>query len=199
MVRPASLPLPARYSFAKVLELGSWAFAWGPGARDRGRPGEPAWLSASPQTSRALGLGRHAATYSAGLLLQPTLFLALPRDMQTRPVFDLGDSAQLECRGHLARSSIGDLVSFFLLWKLRSAGCPVTSLSSLQNQLAGDRSLLARAILRHIQDGGLGLPSSPKCASGHGTQNTFPKPSVLFFLEFKPSASAHSGPFMKIT
>lgn len=97
------------------------------------------------------------------------------------------------CRGHRAHRLAFCPVSFLLFCKLCSAGCPVTSLGSLQN-LQGDKSLLARAILMYIQPGGLGLPSSLKCGSEHSTQSPSRNlMSFLFFL-FKPPASAHDGP-----
>lgn len=177
MVRPASPPLPSRRSFAKVPELGSWALAGAARRAIGDAPGDP---RGSPQPSRTPGLRGQDATYHAGTL-HPTLFPALPRDRQTRPAFDLETPRNLYAagRGHRAHRSAGCLVSFLLFCKLCRAECPVTSLGSLQNQ-RGDESLLERSILMHIQPGGLGLLSSPKCASGHSAQN--PSRNLVSFL-----------------
>ena len=80
-----------------VRELGARR---GRGARDREHPGEFAWLSASSQPARAPGLCGHATTDCAGML-QSTLFPVLPRDVPTRPAFDLGTPHNLYAEGTL--------------------------------------------------------------------------------------------------
>lgn len=81
---------------------------WGRGARDRGRPRELARLSASSQPARAPGLRGHATTYCA-VMLQSTLFPALPRDVLIKPSFDLETRCNLYAEGTLriAQSAVG--------------------------------------------------------------------------------------------
>lgn len=92
MVRRASPLLPACSRFAKVPELGSWALAGGRWACDRGRPQRPVRLSAARDSPGA------ARKQYAGML-QCTLFPALPRDVQTRPAFDLETPRNLCAEG----------------------------------------------------------------------------------------------------
>lgn len=88
MVRPTSPLLPARRPYAKVPELGSWALA---GVTGRA-------IGDAPKTRAALGQRGHNATYHAGML-QCTLFPTLPRDVLTRPAFDLETPHNLYAEG----------------------------------------------------------------------------------------------------
>lgn len=88
MVRPASPLLPARCSFAKVPELRSWALAGAAGHA----------IGDTPRNSRgSLQVLSQREPWDYADMLQPTalgccipLFPALPRDVPTRPAFDLG-------------------------------------------------------------------------------------------------------------
>lgn len=184
MVRPASPLLPARCSFAKVPELGSWALAGAAGHA----------IGDTPRNSRgSLQVLSQREPRDCADMLQPTalgccspLFPALPRDVPTRPA-RLGDSAQPVCRGDLAHRSLDGWVSFPLS-KLWSAGCSVTTLGSLQNHRVDDRSFFTRAILTHMQASGLGLPSSPNCASGHSAPEHVPETSCPFLSRIQTTS-----------
>lgn len=163
---------------------------WGLRARVQGGPGEPALLSASPQTARASSLRRHAATYRARIL-QPILFLALPGDLQIRPAFDLWSfhnpcaEDSLRVAQQASRCPSSSLANCGVL----DALSPICALCKTNEKVTG-------ASLRELFSG----TSKPV------DLEYLPVPSVLLdavprahsrnlpSLSFKPSASAHSGP-----
>lgn len=187
MVRPASPLLPARCSFAKVPELGSWALSGAAGHA----------IGDTPGNSRgSLQVLSQREPRDCADMLQPTalgccspLFPALLRDVPTRPVFDLGTPHNLYAEGTLLIAqwtagfpspspSCGVLDSPSLLWVLCKAIEKMTGASL--------RELFLRTCKPVLPVPSVLLDTVP--------QSTFPKPRVLSSLELKTTASAHGGP-----
>lgn len=130
MVRPASQRLPARRSFAKVPELGSWALAVVAGHAIR-TPQRTRVARHSPGSARTrYSLRRWVAAVHSSPGLCP--------GVQTRPAFDLRTPRNLFAEGTV-RGSASGRVSFFLLGKLWSVGTgsPVWALCKTNKEVTG--------------------------------------------------------------